>query len=296
MIDASSDDSAEKLTDVLRGLNPSQYAILRQALDVNGSMNRRTAILPRTQEDLTQSDDEEPWNSYQEATIDDSASDIDKELDISLSPRPEAPPSPSPSTARPPFLANSLKHNAMVEIRRGTALFRSSGNCTDTNGENNTDKENSPTESSIWEEGSTKRDEQTPIGTRIRFKLSSLSSKEKPRWRRFYEAVVLDYIQKGPDQPAPDGEAGRRRIDDREITKLIKKRFLQIFCLPSDPKELTSEQLEAVSGDKLTHNNRQNNAPLISPTWAENSLLRKMDCLPTIFRRIVLAEIISTTF
>jgi hypothetical protein len=133
----------------------------------------------------------------------------------------------------------------MVEIEKGTGLFKSSKkNPTDMTGRDDTDKENSSVE--IYE-GFGNKGEEIVERSRKRFRLSALSSKEKPRWRRFYEAVILDYIQKGPDQPAPDGEAGRRRTDDRDMIKLIKKRFLQMFCLPFDPKESTSEQVEAVS-------------------------------------------------
>jgi hypothetical protein len=80
---------------------------------------------------------------------------------------------------------------------------------------------------------------------RKRFKLSDVPSTDKPRWQRLYEAVVLDYIQKGPDEPAHDGE-GRRRTDDRATIQLIKARYAQIFCQPKDLLMPTDLQIEGV--------------------------------------------------
>ena len=63
----------------------------------------------------------------------------------------------------------------------------------------------------------------------------------------FLEAVRLDYIQKGSDNPAPEGETkGRKRLsDNRELISMIKRRHHMMFG--EDARLLVKREIEGVS-------------------------------------------------
>jgi hypothetical protein len=77
---------------------------------------------------------------------------------------------------------------------------------------------------------------------RENFKLQNIADpKERELWRRLFEAVVLDHIQRGPVSSIMDPEMGC--VDP--MIRDIKKRYHQMFG--EDAPELTTEQLRAVS-------------------------------------------------
>ena len=82
---------------------------------------------------------------------------------------------------------------------------------------------------------------------RRRFRISDLPEDEKPLWSMFLEAVRLDYVQKGPDNPAPEGETrGRKRLaDNRELISMIKRRHRMMFG--EDARPLAKREIEGVS-------------------------------------------------
>src|SRR5205814_10026649 len=82
---------------------------------------------------------------------------------------------------------------------------------------------------------------------RSRFMISDLPEDEKPLWSMFLEAVRLDYVQKGPDNPAPEGERrGRKRLaDNRELISMIKRRHRTMYG--DDARPLAKREIEGVS-------------------------------------------------
>jgi hypothetical protein len=73
---------------------------------------------------------------------------------------------------------------------------------------------------------------------RDRFRLSEIQdADEKECWQRLFEAIVLEYVQKGPDDCAPEREGSRKKeADDRALIALIKSRYASIFG-PGEPTE-----------------------------------------------------------
>jgi len=70
----------------------------------------------------------------------------------------------------------------------------------------------------------------------------------KIQWKRLIEAVTMDYIQKGPDDPSPLPERQKVKkvpADDRAIKRLIKHRYEMIFK-PVDGRRMTEIEIEGV--------------------------------------------------
>ncbi len=63
----------------------------------------------------------------------------------------------------------------------------------------------------------------------------------------FFEAVRLDYVQKGPDDPAPEGDTrGKKRLaGNRVLIQMIRRRHRMMFR--EDAKPLAKRELEAVN-------------------------------------------------
>jgi hypothetical protein len=84
------------------------------------------------------------------------------------------------------------------------------------------------------------------VRKRERFKLSSLTDEDRAKWGVLMEAVRLDYVQKGPDAPAPEGEwKGKKRgADDRGLMDIVQRRHSHVFG--HDAPALTPREIEAV--------------------------------------------------
>ena len=82
---------------------------------------------------------------------------------------------------------------------------------------------------------------------RKRFRISELPEDDRHLWSMFFEAVRLDYVQKGPDDPAPEGDTrGKKRLaDNRVLIQMIKRRHRMMFR--EDAKPLAKRELEAVN-------------------------------------------------
>ena len=66
---------------------------------------------------------------------------------------------------------------------------------------------------------------------RKRFRISELPEDDRYLWSMFFEAVRLDYVQKGPDDPAPEGDTrGKKRLaDNRVLIQMIKRCHRMMF-------------------------------------------------------------------
>jgi len=82
---------------------------------------------------------------------------------------------------------------------------------------------------------------------RKRFRISELPEDDRYLWSMFFEAVRLDYVQKGPDDPAPEGDTrGKKRLaDNRVLIQMIRRRHRMMFR--EDAKPLAKRELEAVN-------------------------------------------------
>ena len=78
------------------------------------------------------------------------------------------------------------------------------------------------------------------------WRITDYPSEQQHRWKWLIEAIVLDYIKKGPDAPAHGGYNGRKRVDDADLVKLIKARFAVVFNSSSDPSSLTGRDMRGV--------------------------------------------------
>jgi len=80
--------------------------------------------------------------------------------------------------------------------------------------------------------------------SRKRFKINDLPLEERAQWRRFFEAVVLDYINMGPEPLVPTGKGRRETVDHRPLNALIDNRYVMLFG--ADAPSLTNLQRETV--------------------------------------------------
>ena len=82
---------------------------------------------------------------------------------------------------------------------------------------------------------------------RKRFWISELPEDDRHLWSMFFKTVRLDYVQKGPDDPTPEGDTrGKKRLADNcVLIQMIKRRHHMMFW--EDAKPLAKRELEAVN-------------------------------------------------
>ena len=81
-------------------------------------------------------------------------------------------------------------------------------------------------------------------GSRKLFRISGLPEAEKQRWQRFYEAIVLDYIQHGPVDSTPEGDS-RQNINLDAFETNIESRYVKMFG--ENLPKMTEPQMRSVS-------------------------------------------------
>ena len=81
-------------------------------------------------------------------------------------------------------------------------------------------------------------------GSRKLFRISGLPEAEKQRWQRFYEAIVLDYIQHGPVDPTPEGDS-RQNMNLDAFETNIESRYAKMFG--ENVPKMTEPQMRSVS-------------------------------------------------
>ena len=119
---------------------------------------------------------------------------------------------------------------------------------------------------------------QLNIRKRVRYRISDAPENDQPRWRRLCEAVVLDFIQKGPDAPAPEGHGSKKRYaDDRALRRIIKNRYKEVFNKPNDTQHMTELQIEMVIVCLRILITRFGNAASTSVPWVDVSLWKRAD-------------------
>ena len=112
----------------------------------------------------------------------------------------------------------------------------------------------------------------------VRYRISDASENDQPRWRRLCQAVVLDFIQKGPDTPAPEGHGSKKRYaDDRPLRRIIKNRYKEVFNKPNDTQHMTELQIEMVIAYLSILFTRFGNAASTSVPWVDVSLWKRVD-------------------
>jgi len=76
------------------------------------------------------------------------------------------------------------------------------------------------------------------------FQLSGLLGTEKQRWQRFFEAIVLDYIQHGHVDPTSEGDS-RQNINLDAFETNIESRYAKMFG--ENMPKMTELQMRSVS-------------------------------------------------
>ena len=119
---------------------------------------------------------------------------------------------------------------------------------------------------------------QLNIRKRVRYRISDAPENDQPRWRRLCEAVVLDFIQKGPDTPAPEGHGSKKRYaDDRPLRRIIKNRYKEVFNKSNNMQHMTELQIEMVIIYLTILCIRFSNAASTSVPWVDVSLWKRVD-------------------